>query len=42
MNLPLIGNIDFKSLIIGVLIAYFVIPFVMSKLSGPTTSRTNP
>lgn len=34
MNLPLIGSIDFKSLIIGVLIAYFVIPFIMSKMSG--------
>lgn len=33
-------GLDIKSLIVGALIAYFVIPWVMGMLNRPATSKT--
>jgi hypothetical protein len=37
MNLPF--GLDLKSLIVGLLLAYFVVPFVMAKLNRPAAQR---
>lgn len=39
MRLPF--GLDLKSLIVGALIVYFVVPFIMSRLNRPMTSKTD-
>lgn len=40
MRLPF--GLDLKSVIVGVVLAYFVVPFVMGKVSSLGSKSTNP
>ena len=35
MNLPILGRVDLKSVVIGALLVYFVVPFVLSLINRP-------
>lgn len=39
MRLPF--NLDLKSMIVGAVIVYFVVPFVLSKMNRPMTSKND-